>query len=602
MSKQPADLGSELDSFRQQWLSDLRTRKGDTAAQPATAASASVTASTTSFGTEATSRRRHSKGAKQSTPSSPTSSRRQNAHVDTHDGGDDYLQHHAFDEPPTSAGYTLDGSTRPAPDRTLVSALDHYEEAMEKEAQGNLGESLKLYRQAYRLDNRVDKRYREKHFPSTTAAPLTKVQPKAASSLPQPPNVKGKTIATSPTTTKSTIATAPVDEAAPQPIKIVDLIASFSNLSIVPSPPEVENTPPPPCPIADLPSELLVHILSDIAAADPGAFVAVALACKRFAFLVATEQRIWRRAALSTDFGFPAMHYRFDRTVEWGELEEVADDEAGGLDLELDFDLGGDDAVPTDPKSLSDPWKMQQHRRRRILRKRHQAEIARETVTLVPSIYASWRDMFRTRPRIRFNGCYISTVNYIRSGQMSTNQATWGGSPIHIVTYYRYLRFFRDGTVISLLSTSEPRDVVHNLTRDQLRHLRDRDGRPDHHPHPHHHAHQQPQQPPSALPSTAMRDAHRGRWHLVPAESPSAADDAQGPEGDLFVETEGPNPRYMLRMALALRSAGRGARNNKLAWRGFHSYNKLTDDWSEFELKHDKQFFFSRVRSYGMGE
>ena len=93
-----------------------------------------------------------------------------------------------------------------------------------------------------------------------------------------------------------------------------------------------------------------------------------------------------------------------------------------------------------------------------------------------------------------------------------------------------------------------------------------------------------------------MRNALRGRWRLV-----SGRGGDENPEGDLVVETEGVSD-YIYRMDLSLRSAGKAARNNKVVWRGFYSYNKLTDDWAEFELKNDKAFFFSRVRSYGLGE
>ncbi len=75
-------------------------------------------------------------------------------------------------------------------------------------------------------------------------------------------------------------------------------------------------------------------------------------------------------------------------------------------------------------------------------------------------------------------------------------------------------------------------------------------------------------------------------------------------EGTLLIETEGVDPdKYIFKMELALKSAGRagGTRNNKLNWKGFWSYNKLTDDWAEFGLRNDKAFFWSRVRSYGMG-
>ena len=37
-----------------------------------------------------------------------------------------------------------------------------------------------------------------------------------------------------------------------------------------------------------------------------------------------------------------------------------------------------------------------------------------------------------------------------------------------------------------------------------------------------------------------------------------------------------------LSLGNAGRSAGGGARNTKLVWRGFWSYNRLTDDWAQF--------------------
>jgi F-box protein 9 len=340
-----------------------------------------------------------------------------------------------------------------------------------------------------------------------------------------------------------------------QPQSMADLIASFSSLAIEGIPPEAEGMPQPPCPIATLPDELLVHVLLDVATQDVADFTRLSLVCKRFAYLVSTEQRIWRDVCLTDRFGFPGMLYHFSLAVEWDPLEDVV----------LDEDKEDGTLV-----SLTE------------LDARRQAEKLLVTRSLTPSIYASWKAMFRHRPRIRFNGIYISTVNYVRSGQASTNQATWGGSPIHIVTYYRYLRFFRDGAVISLLTTNEPGDVVHHVTKDNLHLHRDRD-----------------KSHVSALPSSVMYLAQKGRWRLSSALDYPEADPAEQ-ESDLFIETEGAGPKYMYRMNLSLRSAGKGAKNNKLIWRSFHSYNKLTDDWGEFTLKNDKPFFFSRVKSYGL--
>lgn len=391
-----------------------------------------------------------------------------------------------------------------------------------------------------KLDNRVDRRYREKHFPQSHAKPHTD------SSSSKPP---------------TTDATTAQDQDTPVTLPIKDLIASFATLQIEAAPPEIEGTPPPPCPISHLPSELLIHIMQDVAVLDVGDFSRLSLVCKPFAYIVATEQRIWRHVSLGTKFGFTGMHYHWNKTVEWEALkdeEEEQEEQEDGTLVSM-----------------------------RELAERRLAENVAITKSLIPDPYPTWKAVFRSRPRIRFNGCYISTVNYIRTGQASTNQATWGGAPIHIVTYYRYLRFFRDGTAISLLTTFEPTQVVHHLTKDLLHLHRDN-------------AH-------AYLPSAPMQKAYKGRWRLSLGQEDSVhagpgGEDEQLQEGDLTVETEGVDSKYMFRMELSLRTAGKAARNNKIVWRGFWSYDKLTDDWGEFTLKHDKAFFFSRVKSYGMGE
>lgn len=75
-------------------------------------------------------------------------------------------------------------------------------------------------------------------------------------------------------------------------------------------------------------------------------------------------------------------------------------------------------------------------------------------------------------------------------------------------------------------------------------------------------------------------------------------------EGEVDIETEGVDAeKYVYRMELTLRNAGRsGPPKNKLVWRGFWSWNRLTDDWAEFGLRNDRAFFWSRVGSYGLGE
>lgn len=104
---------------------------------------------------------------------------------------------------------------------------------------------------------------------------------------------------------------------------------------------------------------------------------------------------------------------------------------------------------------------------------------------------------------------------------------------------------------------------------------------------------------------------------LAPAPVPDAADDPQGAhptrrprdtEGAVYIETLGPVPHYRYFMSLGLTSAAGGAGKGgargggtKLAWRGYWSHNRLTDDWGVFGLKNDRAFYFSRVRRFGLG-
>ncbi len=380
------------------------------------------------------------------------------------------------------------------------------------------------------MDSMVDQKYKKKHFPpSYFASKPTNLNPSNAS-------------VTVPNTAHHSL------DGTPQTIK--DLLAGFQGLTIQPAPPEMEGMPLPPCPISTLPHEILLHILTEVAILDVASFVRLAQVCKRLAYMVSTEEQIWKRVCLGSEVGFGAMHYQWQREIT-GELLDEDD-----LNRNLDEPVMENETTVSLPKTLV------------------------STEALLRQVYSSsWQRMFRLRPRIRFNGCYISTVNYIRAGQASPSQITWN-TPVHIVTFYRYLRFFRDGTVISLQTTAEPADVVHFLTKNLQESHKNGQG-----------AH---------LPSAVMQLATRGRWRLSTASDNSEAE-RKDVEGDLFVETEGFG-KYIFRMELHLRSVGKGARNNKLVWKGFWNYNKLSDDWAEFGRKHEKPFLWSRVKSYGMGD
>lgn len=69
-----------------------------------------------------------------------------------------------------------------------------------------------------------------------------------------------------------------------------------------------------------------------------------------------------------------------------------------------------------------------------------------------------WRQMFLERPRINFDGVYISKTRYFRQGDVGFQDITY--RPFHVVRYYRYLRFFPDHRVLVLTTNEEPEKIV----------------------------------------------------------------------------------------------------------------------------------------------
>lgn len=402
------------------------------------------------------------------------------------------------------------------------SALEHYEKAVEKETEGDLGESLKLYRKAFRMDDGVDKSYKEKYFR-------------------RPPQVdskdKGKAAARADPALSSSHP--------PATTAISELVASFSGLGIeaVARPGQSDGAGEAKLfsLLASVPSELLLQILRFLALADVAAFGRLAQVCRRLCFVVASEERIWAELCART-FARQAWDWKVDVSGQ----RLVPDASAAVAPQEPAEDDDGEPAeaeecraVPVDERELV-------------------------------RFNGSWREMFRLRPRLRSNGIYISTCNYHRPGGHAGTSLSWG-TPVHIVTYYRYLRFYPDGTLLALLTTDAPADVVHAFSKPALipAHLR---------------AQTLPGAPPPLAAHSWAPHVSRGRWRI-------------DGDGRVDIETEAPNlPRYLFRMQLRVRNVkGRGA--VKLAWEGFWSWNKLTDDLAVFEGRNDKPFFFSRVAS-----
>lgn len=134
MEDNPPKLDSELESFRQQWRSELKSKKP--APEPRTSQSKKVVPSS-------------SKHAAPPEISSVAGAKKSQVEED-----EEYARSLSFDEPPPPASGEILEEVAPPKTKELVSALDHFEEAVEKEGIGNLGDSLTLYRKAFRVSMR----------------------------------------------------------------------------------------------------------------------------------------------------------------------------------------------------------------------------------------------------------------------------------------------------------------------------------------------------------------------------------------------------------------------------------------------------------------
>ncbi|CAM8979068.1 unnamed protein product [Rhodiola kirilowii] len=80
-----------------------------------------------------------------------------------------------------------------------------------------------------------------------------------------------------------------------------------------------------------------------------------------------------------------------------------------------------------------------------------------ENYKILQSKYdGSWRKMWLLRPRVRTDGIYVSRNTYIRAGI-----AEWKvTNPVHLVCYFRYLRFYPTGRFLYKNSSLKLKDVM----------------------------------------------------------------------------------------------------------------------------------------------
>ena len=72
--------------------------------------------------------------------------------------------------------------------------------------------------------------------------------------------------------------------------------------------------------------------------------------------------------------------------------------------------------------------------------------------------FDNWRDMLKFRPKLRFDGLYICKFHYVRYG-LSYGMDV-GARPSFDVFYYKYLKFYEDGSMVFVYTSQPPAKFV----------------------------------------------------------------------------------------------------------------------------------------------
>ncbi|KAG2128581.1 hypothetical protein DEU56DRAFT_819076 [Suillus clintonianus] len=183
-----------------------------------------------------------------------------------------------------------------------------------------------------------------------------------------------------------------------------------------------------------------------------------------------------------------------------------------------------------------------------------------ESITnIVESYNSDYRKVYIEHPRLRLDGVYIAVCHYMRMG---SSENAWV-NVTHLITYHRYLRFFPNGQVLSLLTNEEwqPQTVI-----------------------------------PMLKPNLRMKGFYIGDWYLS-GSTVYITNLTEKRLSSAHATAEPQQNKYVFQMTLSLRSRPLG-RWNKLDFIGYDSVNVEDGEAVPLPLKNERSFWFSKVKSW----
>lgn len=369
-------------------------------------------------------------------------------------------------------------------------AFGLFEIASEKEKIGQLNDASDYYWKAFKLDDKVDVKYRERYFQS-----LQKDEE-------QQQNGEGKTTRI---VTNSHVKPLELNKA-----QLISLLDSYSTSEFVPDDEKKLVF------FEKLPYEVIEHIFETLIDWDTPSWINLSLTCKKLAYIGLRDKNIWSHLS----------------NLVYGR-QQYADNDAEKFKY-----------------LINSQWSMNHYK------------------------------MLNERPYLKYHGAYISKVSYMKEGARSENSNSWN-LPYRMITYYRYYRFYADGTCVKMITVLEPKKVIPRLHRgykvSEDRELLDEMRRDE--------GSKVIESPVDNFNNRNWLRIFQGTYHMTL-------------HGEVETNCDGPVEKYRFIDKFKIVNSGKYHRHNKLEWVDLGYYDTINRTHSSLNRENEKDFVFSRVKSY----
>jgi len=86
--------------------------------------------------------------------------------------------------------------------------------------------------------------------------------------------------------------------------------------------------------------------------------------------------------------------------------------------------------------------------------------------------FGSWKAMYTQRPHLRLRGCYVAKAQYTRTGARDVLTHHSDAPVVHLVTYWRYIRFLKDGSAMVYTTERKPSKALKHMGYENLSHFK----------------------------------------------------------------------------------------------------------------------------------